>query len=325
MARIRTIKPSMWESEKLGKLSLLSRLNFVALISLADDEGRGRGSPRYLLGRIHPYQEGISEDDMGLSMGELAAAGLIDFYEEGGFGYYAIKGWDEHQFIQRPSKSSIPPFMEASRKAHGTLMEDSRKAHGSLHEGSGQDKEGKGRDKDKDVQTQGSAGADFNEFWRVYPKRMGKQDALRAWSKLKVSGNLLDIIIAAVKAQSRRPEWMKDGGQFVPLPATWLNGRRWEDEVGVPDIQSHPDGSTESEPRKNIDIYPILNREYERRKKEFDRLKAEGKMESYTRRAGGRDHVLWRLKPEFAAEVPWYGVDEMEWVKAHLEELMKVS
>ena len=48
-------------------------------------------------------------------------------------------------------------------------------------------------------------------------------------------------------------------------------------------------------------------------------------MESYTRRAGGRDHVLWRLKPEFAAEVPWYGVDEMEWVKAHLEELMKVS
>ena len=42
--------------------------------------------------------------------------------------------------------------------------------------------------------------------------------------------DLLDEIVAAVRAQSSWPEWTKDGGQFIPHAATWLNARRWEDE-----------------------------------------------------------------------------------------------
>ena len=33
----------------------------------------------------------------------------------------------------------------------------------------------------------------------------------------------------------------KEGGQFIPYPATWINGRRWEDEVTEPPTQSAKD------------------------------------------------------------------------------------
>ena len=37
--------------------------------------------------------------------------------------------------------------------------------------------------------------------------------------------------MSAIEAQKKSPQWTKDGGQFIPHPATWLNGKRWEDQV----------------------------------------------------------------------------------------------
>lgn len=39
---------------------------------------------------------------------------------------------------------------------------------------------------------------------------------------------------AALERQKRSRDWTKEGGQFVPYPATWLNQRRWEDEDEPP-------------------------------------------------------------------------------------------
>lgn len=71
----------------------------------------------------------------------------------------------------------------------------------------------------------------FEDFWNLYPKKVAKPEALKAWKRIKPSGRLLALIIAAVEHQKNSPGWKKSGGQFVPNPATWLNGRRWEDET----------------------------------------------------------------------------------------------
>jgi len=71
----------------------------------------------------------------------------------------------------------------------------------------------------------------FEEFWETYPKKQGKAMALKAWVKLEATKELRLKILDAVKAQLSLPQWTKEGGQFIPLPASWLNGRRWEDEV----------------------------------------------------------------------------------------------
>lgn len=80
--------------------------------------------------------------------------------------------------------------------------------------------------------------ADFAAFWQAYPNKTGKGAAEKAWQKAKVNGHLPEIL-AAIGAQKASEKWRKDGGQFIPNPATWINQRRWEDQVGVqlPDEQ----------------------------------------------------------------------------------------
>jgi hypothetical protein len=74
----------------------------------------------------------------------------------------------------------------------------------------------------------------FADFWTAYPKRKAKADAEKAWRSLNPDDALRATILAAVAVQSKNPEWRKGDppGQFVPLPATWLRGRRWQDEAG---------------------------------------------------------------------------------------------
>ncbi|MCM1330431.1 MAG: hypothetical protein NC253_13435 [Ruminococcus sp.] len=77
---------------------------------------------------------------------------------------------------------------------------------------------------------EGNGSADgFEEFWQAYPKKTAKQAALKAWNKLKPNAELRQVILDALERQTQSVQWQKDGGQFIPYPATWLNGRRWED------------------------------------------------------------------------------------------------
>lgn len=69
----------------------------------------------------------------------------------------------------------------------------------------------------------------FEDFWADYPRKVGKGDALKAWRTLKPSADLQAVIAEAVAAQRTCRQWLKDGGQFIPHPATWLGQRRWED------------------------------------------------------------------------------------------------
>lgn len=67
----------------------------------------------------------------------------------------------------------------------------------------------------------------FNEFWLAYPKKTAKDNAIKAWKKKKPKIN--DVLIA-LNWQKESHEWKKDNGQFIPLPATYLNSGRWQDE-----------------------------------------------------------------------------------------------
>lgn len=73
----------------------------------------------------------------------------------------------------------------------------------------------------------------FPKFWKLYPNKKGKAAAEKAWKKLKVTADLFGQIAEGLAAQVVCEAWVKDGGQFIPHPATWLNGKRWEDEVKV--------------------------------------------------------------------------------------------
>jgi hypothetical protein len=73
----------------------------------------------------------------------------------------------------------------------------------------------------------------FDQFWAAYPRRQGKADAHKAWTKLKIDNDtvLQALILNAIEKQKDGADWRKDDGQFIPHPATWLRAGRWLDEV----------------------------------------------------------------------------------------------
>lgn len=71
----------------------------------------------------------------------------------------------------------------------------------------------------------------FDEFWAAFPKKKAKNDAVKAWNKIKMTDELFTEIMTALALHKKTPEWTKDNGQFIPNCSTWLNGKRWEDEL----------------------------------------------------------------------------------------------
>jgi hypothetical protein len=73
---------------------------------------------------------------------------------------------------------------------------------------------------------------DFESFWKEYPKKIGKGDAFKSWNK---NGRPpLEKIIKSIRDQKESDQWRKDGGQYIPMPATWINQKRWDDEPFKP-------------------------------------------------------------------------------------------
>lgn len=74
----------------------------------------------------------------------------------------------------------------------------------------------------------------FTEFWNAYPRKVAKQNALKAWAKTGAEDSqaLTDTIIADVRRRLSG-EWDGKEVQYIPHPATYLNQRRWEDETSA--------------------------------------------------------------------------------------------
>jgi hypothetical protein len=91
------------------------------------------------------------------------------------------------------------------------------------------------RERDKDMEVESVSkipdyGQEFETFWKQYPNKKAKPVAERAWLKMRP---VLETVLTSLALQKQSDQWTRDGGKYIPHPATWLNGKRWEDEVEV--------------------------------------------------------------------------------------------
>lgn len=68
-------------------------------------------------------------------------------------------------------------------------------------------------------------------FWKAYPKKAAKPDAEKAWRQVKPTDEQVDAMLSALDTLRCGDQWTRDGGKFIPYPATWLRQKRWEDEA----------------------------------------------------------------------------------------------
>lgn len=122
------------------------------------------------------------------------------------------------------------PVLDASRKkaANGKHGGSKPKANGKQDE-SEKEKE---KERENEIEYECKKAADFERFWQSYPRKVGKVKAEAAFQKVTVP---VEVLLSAVEEQNKSTQWTKDNGQFIPHPATWLNGKRWEDQL-EPDV-----------------------------------------------------------------------------------------
>ncbi len=146
----------------------------------------------------------------------LRETGLIDEYWQPG-------GWDKRQF----QSDQDPTAAERQRRRrermrNGDVTRDVTR-------------ESQRPDTDTDTETeknpptpQGGARR-FDDFWQVYPKKVGKAAAKRVWSRKRLDGKADRIIEHLVERVRSDAQWL-ESLRLIPNPQTWLNREGWDDE-----------------------------------------------------------------------------------------------
>lgn len=88
----------------------------------------------------------------------------------------------------------------------------------------------------------------FDAFWKEYPRKIGKQAAQKIYMKVKPDHNLSERMIKAVQEQRQSEQWKKEGGRFIPNPATWLNRGQWDDVIEITETKE-----TQTSRKKDLD------------------------------------------------------------------------
>lgn len=75
--------------------------------------------------------------------------------------------------------------------------------------------------------------ATWDDFWTLYPRRVAKKDAQKAWAQMSEAQRMSAVVACA----NWRKIWAAKDAEYLPYPASWLRGERWEDEL--PSSVSH--------------------------------------------------------------------------------------
>lgn len=144
MSRIRTIKPTFWKDQKIGKLKREIRLMFIGLWNLADDEGVVNADASLIRSELFPYDEDLRNSSVQAWLDQLTKARMIIPFSYNGESYYLVRAFKAHQVINRPQDSKIPKEV-----LQNLVLTDSVNDPGTLTagmEGKGREEERKGKD-----------------------------------------------------------------------------------------------------------------------------------------------------------------------------------
>ena len=222
--RIRSIRPEFWSSEDIASLTWEQRLIYIGLWSYVDDNGVGRDIPKLIAADLFPLEDKTPLTEIQGALTEYSNRKMITRYTVGGKPYLHINAWDEHQKINRPSAGRYPlPTREDASIIEGSV---SPLVNAPLGEG---EKGRRGEGEKKKIPSSNAAAfdAEFDRFWALYPRKVGKGQARGAYRKAR-SKVTVEQIAAALHVYIRASASMER--DKVRHPATWLNGEPWEDD-----------------------------------------------------------------------------------------------
>ena len=235
----RIIKESTFTSDRIASLTDFEFRLWIGLITQADDAGRGDARPAIIKGRVFALRDRVTVKDISSALCALAAAGCVSLYTVGGKPYYEFPSWTKHQRI-RDCKSRYPgpdesddeiaQFAQPAQQSAAICGELPQNAALIQSNPIQSEYESESESEHAQASAQVNAQDAFAQFWNAYPNHKDKKRAESAFAKAirKVD---LETMLAAIDAQKRTDGWIKENGRFIPMPSTWLNGERWNDDA----------------------------------------------------------------------------------------------
>lgn len=222
--RIRSIRPEFWTSEDIVALSWEQRLIYIGLWSYVDDNGVGRDVPRLIAADLFA----LDEDTHGVLMQvagalkQLETRKMVTRYTVCGKAFLHITAWEKHQKINRPSGERYPLPTRGETPLDATFSEPSLSPQVKNPLGEGEKgRRGEGK-RVREVSR-------FDEFWSVYPRKVGKIAARKNWDRLLTKGIDQQEVINGAKAYAQTQ--LGADPTKVKHPQGWLSDGRWEDEL----------------------------------------------------------------------------------------------
>ena len=210
MAQRRMFSLKIIDTDIFLDMPLSAQALYFHLGMRADDEGF-IGNPKKIMRMI-----GAREDDFNI----LRAKEMLICYENG---IIVISHWHIHNYIQ---KDRFTPSLYTAEKQFLLIQENKsyQKCIQPVSKLDTQIREGKDR-----VEIE----KEFNEWWAEYPKKRTKAKARELYVKLKSKAEMPTLIdhIDTIRKWKMTEDWKKENGQYIPYPTTWLNQKRWEDEI----------------------------------------------------------------------------------------------
>ena len=232
MPRSRNIKPGFFTNDELVELSFETRLLFIGLWTIADRDGRLVDRPKKIKIDLFPA-DNVDVDKM---LGELDASGFIVRYTAGGQGVIQVQNFSKHQNPHREEKASVLPAPDE----HDASTVQASGEHSSCTEPIGLIPDSLNLIPDslnlipENPRPRGEQySAQFEEFWKEYPKGHGsKKAAYGHWKRINPDGDLIDGIMDGLEAWKRSDRWRKNFDA-----ERWVRDRDWENppvsEAGV--------------------------------------------------------------------------------------------
>lgn len=223
----RILREGILTSERVAMLNWAEEVFYRRLMSVVDDFGRYHANPKLIRAACYPLLiDKVSDADVGKWLTSCVTAALVSVYPaQDGKRYLQMLDFRQQT---RAEKSKFPPMPDGcladAQQMHTTCESP---AHLDVFGG-----EGGCGDVSSAPQVVPRGGL-FPIFWATYPRKEGRPPSEKAFDKIKPDMALLEIMLAAIKTQAQSERWRKDGGQYIPMPATWLNQRRWEDQMHV--------------------------------------------------------------------------------------------
>jgi hypothetical protein len=109
MARIRTVKPQLFTSRTVSAWPVGIRWTFAGLFTYMDDYGRGLDEARLVKAEVYPLDDRMPARKVEEHLAFIAANGPLCRYSVDDSAFLHIVTWTEHQRVNRPTKSKIPP------------------------------------------------------------------------------------------------------------------------------------------------------------------------------------------------------------------------